>query len=247
MNYFNLTPCKKMSLRRRTICSGEPTVWYHTYFEPKNLNKHERRYAIDSFKHPKNEEEQRMSDEMLCYALTEFFKVHDVNEFDTILGIPSSSNIVKKTIDSIVSAGFKGNVIYKGFRKTRIRNVKLKTWIIDREKSIKTKHKVPQSFNRSRKLHYDKVSKSSLFPTRFRRYVENLLELNFNRGTLGGPSGIKDADTIFNKKVLVVDDTVGEGFTLTESVRLLKPYTKHVVGFTVMKDIANNTKTKKYE
>ncbi len=228
---FNLTKCKKLSLRRRTIAKGEPTTYYHTYYEPKGLNKHQRRIAIDSFKHPKTFDEKRTSDKMVEYAINEFLKVHDINEFDTILGIPSSSGIVKKIIDKFVLNGFKGPVFHRGFKKTRIRNVKLKKYILDRELSLKTKEKVPQSFQRTRKLHYDKVSKASLFPTRFRRYVEGFLNFDFYKLT-------KTNKDLLKKNVLVVDDTFGEGLTMCEAVKLLKPYTNKITGFTVMKDIS---------
>jgi hypothetical protein len=236
-NPFGLTRCKKLETRHRTITKGEPTVYYHTYFEPKGLDKQQRRSAIDEFKHPSTKGNKQISNEMIDYALTEFFRIYTINKFDTILGIPSSSGLVKKVIDKIVQNGFKGMVFYKGFRKTRIRNIKLKQWIVDRENSLKTKEKVPKSFNHVRKLHYDKVSKSSLYPTRFRRYIENLLEINFYRPT-GLCGNEKD---LWHKKILVIDDTIGEGFTMNEVVRLLTPYTakENIIGFTIMKDIAD--------
>jgi hypothetical protein len=225
-NPFNLTKCKKTSIRRRTL-SGV-TSWYYTFYEPKNLNKQERRLAIDSFKHPKTSIEKNHSNEMILYSVDQFIKQNNINDFDVILGVPSSSNINKKIIDLLLNFyNFKGKVFYKGFKKTRIRNVKLKWSIISKEKSLKTKEKVPASFDRIKKLHYDKVSKVSLFPTRFRRYVNNILELN-----------IPGLSCLVNKKILVIDDTFGEGLTMCEIFWILEPYTKNVVGFTVMKDMA---------
>lgn len=229
-NPYNLTKCRKTSLRRRTL-NGR-TVFYHTYFEPKGLNKHQRRDAIDRFKHPKSELDRVLSSNMIIESLLIFLQEHDINEFDIILGTPSSSDVVKRVIDKIlIDCDFKGAAIYNGFRKTRVRNVKLKQEVIDNERSLKTKELVPISYNRSRRLHYDKVSKVSYFPTRFRRYVENFLELNIDN-----PSLLK------SKKVLVVDDTFGEGLTMCEISRILEPYTKDVIGFTIMKDIAQNRK-----
>lgn len=223
---FNLTKCRKTSLRRRTLCGR--TVWYHTYFEPKGLNKHQRRDAIDRFKHPKSELDKVLSSNMIIESLLIFLQEYDINEFDIIIGTPSSSDVVKRVIDKILmDCDFKGVAIYKGFKKTRVRNIKLNRHLVDREQSPKTKEKVPESYQHSRRLHYDKVSKVSYFPTRFRRYFENFLELN-----------IKNTDLIKNKKVLVVDDTFGEGLTMCEISRILEPYTKQVVGFTVMKDIS---------
>ena len=225
---YNLTKCKKTSIRRRTLCGR--TVWYHTYWEPKGLDKNQRRFAIDKFKHPESEHDKIVSSNMISESLYEFLQEHDINEFDIIIGTPSSSNVVKLVIDKILmDCDFQGAAIYKGFRKTRVRNVRLKQEIIDRESSQKTKQKVPQSFQHSRQLHYDKVSKASLFPTRFRRYIENLLELN-----------IDDTNLLKDKKVLVVDDTFGEGLTMCEVSRILEPYTKNVIGFTVMKDVSQN-------
>lgn len=229
-NPYNLTKCKKTSLRRRTL-NGR-TVFYHTYFEPKGLNKHQRRDAIDRFKHPKSELDRVLSSNMIIESLLIFLQEHDINEFDIILGIPSSSDVVKRVIDKIlIDCDFKGAAIYKGFRKTRVRNVKLKQEVIQKEPSLKTKTLVPPAIQHSRKLHYDKVSKVSYFPTRFRRYVENFLELNIDN-----PSLLK------SKKVLVVDDTFGEGLTMCEISRILEPYTKDVIGFTIMKDISQNRK-----
>jgi hypothetical protein len=225
-NPYNLTKCKKTSLRRRTL-NGR-TVFYHTYFEPKGLNKHQRRDAIDRFKHPKSELDRVLSSNMIIESLLIFLQEHDINEFDIILGTPSSSDVVKRVIDKIlIDCDFKGAAIYKGFRKTRVRNVKLKQEVIDNERSLKTKELVPISYNKSRRLHYDKVSKVSLFPTRFRRYFENFLKLNIDNVNL-----LKD------KRVLVIDDTIGEGLTMCEISRILEPYTKDVIGFTVMKDVA---------
>lgn len=228
---YNLTKCRKTS-RRRTLCGR--TVFYHTYWEPKGLDKHQRRSAIDRFKHPKSEYDKVVSSNMISESLYEFLQEYDINEFDIIIGTPSSSDVVKRVIDKILmDCSFCGAAIYKGFRKTRIRNVKLKQHIIDREQSEKTKQKVPEAYNCSRRLHYDKVSKVSYFPTRFRRYFENFLELN-----------IDNIKLIEGKRVLVVDDTFGEGLTMCEVSRILEPYTQNVVGFTVMKDISQKTHKK---
>lgn len=225
-DYFKLTKCKTLNRRRRTLCGT--TAFYHVYFEPIGLDKHDRRVAIDSFKHPKTSLDRIKSREMMFYAMGEFLQQHDINEFDVILGVPSSSSIVKKIIDTfILVAGFKGKVSYKGFTKTRIRNVKLKQSVIDGENSLKTKVCVPRAYQDTRKLHYDKVSKASLFPTRFRRYFENFLQLN-----------VSNPNCLQGKNILVVDDTFGEGLTMCEVVRILKPYTDRVLGFSVMKDMA---------
>lgn len=225
-NPYNLTRCKKTSLRRRTL-SGR-TVWYHTYWEPKGLDKHQRRDAINRFKHPESELDKVMSSNMISESLYEFFQEHNVDDFDIIIGTPSSSNVVKRIIDKILmDCDFKGAAIYKGFKKTRVRNVKLKQELIQRESSLKTKTVVPSAIQHSKRLHYDKVSKVSFFPTRFRRYVENFLELN-----------ISNTNIIKNKRVLVIDDTFGEGLTMCEISRILEPYTKSVIGFTVMKDVS---------
>lgn len=225
-NPFKLTKCCKTSLRRRTL--GGVSAFYHVYYEPKGLDKHDRRVAIDSFKHPKTPLEKILSREMVIHAIGEFLVYNDINSFDIILGVPSSSSVVKQIIDILITdCGFKGHVSYKGFAKTRIRNIKLKQYMIDRENSPKTKEKVPKAIYRTKELHYDKVSKSSLYPTRFRRYVENFLTLN-----------VPNASFLKDKKILIVDDTFGEGLTMCEIFRILKPYTKNVVGFTVMKDIA---------
>lgn len=225
-NPYNLTKCRKTSIRRRTL-SGR-TVFYHTFFEPKGLDKHQRRDAIDRFKHPKSEFDKVSSSNMIIESLLIFLQEYDINEFDIIVGIPSSSDVVKRVIDKILmDCDFKGAAIYKGFKKTRIRNVRLKQDVINRENSVKTKSVVPSAIQHSKRLHYDKVSKVSFFPTRFRRYVENFLELD-----------IKNINLIKNKKVLVIDDTFGEGLTMCEISRILEPYTTSVIGFTIMKDIS---------
>jgi len=222
---FGLSKCKKLSVRRRTLCGT--TTYYYTYFEPKHLDRHSRKYAIDSFKHPKTKSDRLISNQMIEYSINEFLKQHNIDEFDYIMGIPSASGVVNNIINQLISrCGYRGRC-YTGFRKTRIRNIKLKQYVIDRELSLKTKEKVPKAFNHIRKLHYDRVSKSSLFPTRFRRYFENFLKLDFF-----------DHSRLINKKILLVDDTFGEGLTLCECVKLLEPYTKNVLGFTVMKDMA---------
>lgn len=224
---FNLTLCHNNLPRRRTL-SGT-TCYYHVYFEPKGLDKHQRRIAIDSFKHPKTAVDRKTSHVMIDYAVGKFLQQYDMNDFDVILGVPSSSNIVQKIIDILAfESGFigRGYVNYKGFVKTRIRNVKLKQHIIDQESSVKTKIKVPKAYQCTRRLHYDKVSKVSLFPTRFRRYFENFLQLN-----------VPDRSCLLDKRVLVVDDTFGEGLTMCEVVRLLTPYTSDILGFMVMKDM----------
>lgn len=238
-NPFNLTKCKKRSKRRKTIAKGEPTTYYYTYFEPKGLDKQGRRYAIDHFKHPETEEDEILSDGMVAYAVEEFLKVHNINEFETILGVPSSSKIIKKIINAFIQHGFSGTVVYKAFEKTRIRNVKLNQSVLDREPSLKTKEKVPKSFERTRRLHYDKVAKASLYPIRFRRYLTNLL--------VPTPHWGFKVSNVKQQKVLVVDDTFGEGLTMTEVYKILQPHTSEIIGFTVMKDQYANKKAKKNE
>ncbi len=222
-NPFNLTKCNKLSLRRRTL--GDGVVHYHTYFEPRGLDKYGRRFAIDSFKHPKTREDRNVSDAMITYSINEFLKVYQPESFDIIIGLPSSSGVVKRIVSRLLESNISNKAFLRGFDKTRMRNVKLKQWMIDRESSEKTKEKVPESFEQSKRLHYDKVSKSSLFPTRFRRYIENIIKLNI------------PIPLLYNKNVLLVDDTFGEGLTLCEASGILQPHCKSVIGFTVMKDI----------
>lgn len=225
-NPYNLTKCKKVSIRKKTL--GGRRIWYYTYYEPKGLNKKQRCFAINKFKYPQSELDKIISSNMISEALFEFLKECDINKFDLIIGIPSSSNVVETVINKILSdCDFYGVAIYKGFKKTRVRNVKLKHHVLERENSEKTKTIVPSAIQHSKRLHYDKVSKVSYFPTRFRRYVENFLQLN-----------IANPNLLTNKKVLVVDDTFGEGLTMCEVCRILEPYTKNVIGFTVMKDIS---------
>jgi hypothetical protein len=196
------------------------------------LDKQQRRFAIDRFKHPKSERDKIVSSNMISESLYEFLQEHDINEFDIIIGTPSSSDVVKRIIDKILmDCEFQGIAVYKGFKKTRVRNVKIKQEVINRESSVKTKVLVPPAIQHSRRLHYDKVSKVSYFPTRFRRYIENFLELN-----------ISNVNLLKNKNILVVDDTFGEGLTMCEISRILEPYTKRVVGLTVMKDISQKRK-----
>jgi hypothetical protein len=230
-NPFNLTKCKKLSERHRTI--GGVTYYYHTYYEPRGLNKNDRVTSIHAFKHPRSPLEKALSNEMIDYSVGEFLKVHNIQDFDYIIGIPSSSKIIKQIIDKLSSSNFKGQSIYRGFKKTRVRNIKLKKEVIDGEGSIWTKNEVPKSFKRTRELHYDKVSKVSFFKTSYRRYLENILTLN-----LSNPQSLQ------GKRVLVVDDTFGEGLTMCEVFRILKPYTINVIGFTVMKDTSQKRKKK---
>ncbi len=228
--YFKLSKCRKLSVRHRTLCGR--TAYYHTYFEPRGLDKHDRRVAIDSFKHPKTKLDKRISDEMVEYAVSEFLKMYKVDDFDIMIGIPSSSNIVSKIIAGFREAGFNKTVLEKSLKKTRIRNIKLKTDVLDRENSLKTKLLVPKSYTFIRKNYYDKVSKVSLFPTRFRRYFENFLKFtDWAEYWLEGD--------FKNKSVLVIDDTFGEGLTMCEVSRMLEPYTTQVLGFSVMKDMSS--------
>lgn len=228
-NTFNLTPCKKLSLRHRTLAGK--TVYYHTYFEPKGLDKAGRRYAIDEFKHPSSLNNKAVSEMMIDYALYEFFKMHDINEFDVIAGIPSSSRVVRKILNNINKLYPNKLIIPKLFDKTRMRNVSVNQRMIFEEASLKTHEKAAPALFESISMHYDKVAKVSLFPTRFRRYVDGFLKLN--EAYL---SVIKD------KRVLLVDDTFGEGLTLCESSNILKKYVKSVIAFTVLKDYSTKRK-----
>ena len=115
---FNLTHCRKTSLRRRTLAGT--TCYYHVFYEPKGLDKHQRRVAIDSFKHPKSNLDKAIAELMIRRAVREFLEHHSIDDFDVILGVPSSSRVVKTIIDILITdCGFKGLVSYKGFKKTR--------------------------------------------------------------------------------------------------------------------------------
>lgn len=225
-NCFNLTACKKLSLRRRTLAGR--TVYYHTYFEPKGLDRAGRRFAIDEFKHPSSSNNKAVSEAMIDYALSEFLKVHDINEFDIIAGIPSSSGVVRKIINKLNNLYPNKLIIPKLFIKTRMRNVSINERMIYEESSLKTHEKALPSLRTSKYKHYDKVAKVSLFPTRFRRYVDGFLKLDDAYKAI-----------ITNKKILLIDDTIGEGLTLCESGSILKPYVNDVVAFTVVKDFCS--------
>ena len=226
---FNLTMCNKIHNRKRTL-AGE-TIFYDTYFEPKNITKQDGNLAIQEFKHPSNNTNKTFGNIMIEIALEEFFNTYNIKEFDVIGGIHSHSKVVKKILNIIKKKYPNTFIINELILKTRMRNTYINQALIDHESSLKTKEKVPISLNLSKKLHYDIVSKASLFPTRFRRYVHGLVKVNDNY--------IKD---ITNKRVLLIDDTFGEGLTLCESSRLLKPYIKSLRCFTVMKDFCNVVK-----
>lgn len=226
---FNLVPCKKIKTRKRTL--GGETIFYHTYFEPKDLNREERISVIHRFKYPETLEDKYTSDSMVQYSVEQFFKIHNISDFDYICGLHSSSKVVKNILKVIKNKYPLVNLIPELISKTRMRNMFIREEILNKDYSLKTKEIVPISFNCSKTKHYDKVSKVSYYPARFRRYFGGFLKINE-----------KYMDLIKGRRILLIDDTFGEGLTLCESSRLLKPYIKSLTCFTVMKDFCNNIK-----
>lgn len=96
---FKLTKCKKKYNRRRTL--SVETIFYNTFFEPKGLSRSERRFSIDTFKHPLSKRHKIISERMIENSLTEFFERNNINQWDIIGGVHSSSSVVKKILKSI--------------------------------------------------------------------------------------------------------------------------------------------------
>jgi hypothetical protein len=229
-NPFGLSTYQHNDLRKRTL--NGYTFYYACTFQPKNITKPEMQAATQKFKRPTTKKDLEISNRMIKDSVVLFddmpsfgFKL-----FDVILLVPSSSSAVKRIYKEIEPRlDHNTLVIERPLQKTRIRNVKLLDWQLDREPSLKTRQRVNECYASFRKKHYDKVTRMHYIPTRFRRYFSNFFKWN--------RMWVHFAD-LRDKRILVVDDTFGEGVSLREIMWMLdigvRP--KMMCGFSVMRD-----------
>lgn len=205
------------------------TIRYLVAFEPTGLDRDKRIKGMKKFKDffTSFRTANNMMHEAL-YFLNEFFPVND--NVDVVLFAPSTSNALN-VCASRFEQHFNAKVYRDAFAKNKMSDIQLRTDILNKECS-KSQREIPQYFENVKRAHENDDAKVSYISASRRRYIKNLVKLNI------------DPELLKGKRVLVVDDTIGEGVTFYNIHEALKEAgVENEMYFAVMRDFTNTQTT----
>jgi hypothetical protein len=156
---------------------------------------------------------------MIDEALNKFDMYHLISDFTLVIS-PKSSAPLNNLIMEKIKQRKRGDlpmIIPDAMVKNAIRNIKVNWDLVQREPSQKTKKIIP-TYYKSLMNNPDDLYAVKKVPASYRRYFVDFLKWSDNIN----PFWI--SYTANNGKVLLVDDTVGEGVTVQEMVRQLSKY-----------------------
>jgi hypothetical protein len=158
----------------------------------------------------------RMVDE----GLNKFEKYALLSNFTLIISPKSSSPLNDLIMDKIkkrVPSGQLPMIVPNAMVKNAIKNIRVNQALVDKEKSLKTKEMVP-AYYKSLMNNPDDLYAVKKVPASYRRYFVDFLKWSDGINPFFISYAAKQG------KVLLVDDTVGEGATAQEMVRQLAKY-----------------------
>lgn len=199
--------------------SGISVFFGHTLVKPEFKGDDEKRNfvrtAIKNFHSlPSNNQKDILT--LINESIKKLNSVKPLNTFDMVVSVESTAPLNKILIQQFKPYLRQDTVVVDDlFVKNTIDQVDLNWEMLDREKSEKTKEQVLDLYNKiikSKQLFFIKDLR-----TGFRRYFINFLKFKDNHQK-------QTFESIFNKNVLLIDDTVGEVSTFRDMIRLLTEY-----------------------
>jgi hypothetical protein len=199
--------------------SGISVFFGHTLVKPDFKGDEEKRNFVRTSIKNFNSLPSNIQKDVLTLINTSIKKLNEVkplNEFDMVVSVESTAPLNKVLIQQFKPYLRQDAVIVDDlFVKNSIDQVDLNWEMLDREKSEKTKEQVLDLYNKimkSKQLFFIKDLR-----TGFRRYFINFLKFKDSHQK-------QTFESIFNKNILLVDDTVGEVSTFRDMIRLLTEY-----------------------
>lgn len=232
-DFIRLDSYRKQSLEEKLQFSG-----HYSKFQPcKVMNKNQRLNGVRSFKNPKSTFEKLTSDNMIETAVKGFlnalktngnkFEIESIEQIDSIIILPSQFS-ANNRIAEYFKQNFTNKVYENVFEKRLCNDILYYKWWIKMEEQ-KNMAFVMEQIENSKKAHLNELFEVKKFGANIRRYLYNLLKFSIDLHSV--------IDMIENKNVLLVDDTIGEGTTLRDAMRLLEKFNpKNIMSFTVMRD-----------
>lgn len=156
---------------------------------------------------------------MVDTALDKFLSVHPLSSFTLVIS-PKSSAPLNNLVMGKIKALHKGGppmIVPDAMVKNAIKNIKVDWDLVGSEGSEKTVAAVPQ-FHKSLMNNPEALYAVKKVPASYRRYFTNFLRW------ADGLNPFYISYAASQGRVLLVDDTVGEGATVLEMARQLKQY-----------------------
>ncbi len=199
--------------------SGISVFFGHTLVKPEFEGDDEKRNFVRTAIKNFNSLPPNSQTDILTLINTSIKKLNDVkplNLFDVMVSVESTAPLNKVLVQQFKPYLRKDAIIVDDlFVKNTIDQVDLNWEMLDREKSEKTKEQVLDLYNKimkSKQLFFIKDLR-----TGFRRYFINFLKFKDSHQK-------QTFESVFNKNVLLIDDTVGEVSTFRDMIRLLTEY-----------------------
>lgn len=204
------------------------------YAVTNNVDKNEIKTQIDlSRRILKNLDDENTVEnviKMINVSLDEFEKHHPISSFDVIV-YPQSSGKMNDLILGEVKKRTEKPIVNFSFVKNVTSKLQMDQDLLNRSDSEKTKQLVPQIYkallNKPDRIYAVKQVSASL-----RRYFNNFLRWADDTDKVKLGAAIKSG------KILMVDDTIGEGATLKEMTRLIMSENSEstLVAYILLKD-----------
>lgn len=207
---------------------GVSNIFYAYYFSPsdKTIKTDNRLHKINSIRTAIKSYSDPLVvsgvDKMIEFSLNRFNILKPLSSFDTIIPLKSSSplnDVIANKLKQKNGADVLSDLIVKDV----INNISVD--LPDSETNPKTLAYLGDILDKFSKIP-DEEFKSKMVPSSFRRYISKFLKFNskYDKSVF---------DKVNGKRILVIDDTLGEGSTLKEIQRLLYQYSPQSVDYFV--------------
>jgi hypothetical protein len=218
--YGDIVQFFKPNLNNKVFSRSGISVFFgHTLVKPDFKGDEEKRNFVRTSIKNFNSLSSNIQKDVLTLINTSIKKLNEVkplNEFDMVVSVESTAPLNKVLIQQFKPYLRQDAIVVDDlFVKNSIDQVDLNWEMLDREKSEKTKEQVLDLYNKimkSKQLFFIKDLR-----TGFRRYFINFLKFKDSHQK-------QTFESVFNKNILLIDDTVGEVSTFRDMIRLLTEY-----------------------
>ncbi len=211
---------------------------YFVWFEPAEWMDHDdRKDAIHRFKNPLTPADLVTSNCMIESAIDGFqeaiankghkYGIGGLNHFSAVIPLPSKASTTARICDILKVHCSSLTAYHNVFYKKLTQDVLLyEDEILAEERGENSLAWALWRLECMKKSHFGKPFEAKFSAMSLRRSIYNFMGLN-----------VESLPAIQGKNILLVDDTIGEGISLREALRLLLPFSpKSVTSFTVVKD-----------
>lgn len=223
-----------------------PAPYYVCFQPPRGIDKEDRIFAVRAFKGPTNSSDMETSNKMIKIASHEFYDAMEYNEWCRNENNGTPHTIIAADFDAIVCApsqfsaatrachflqGMYDVPVYLNFLQKRMsQDADIDVdWALSEPSDLTTEYIIKRHED-FRNFYYNKPFEIKHYSSNLRRYVYGFIAVNPEEKRFG-------SIWLRGKRVLLVDDTIGEGVSLREAANQILTFRpKSVTCFSVVRD-----------